>query len=75
MVDLEKIISEMTNDVEFRTKTVIGTVIHGSSKGEPYEYTLYYNTYGCEWTSKEEAIRSHILSKITPIIHKLTTTT
>jgi uncharacterized protein (DUF488 family) len=69
----EQIIKNLLKDMELKTKTGTGTGYHGSSKGETFTYTEYYDVYRYEWTTmKNRAVEGHILNKLSPTIKKLT---
>jgi len=71
MTELEQIISQIVGEAELKSKTEIGEGRHGSSKGEPIEYTVWHNPYYCEWTTKEMALRGYVFLKLLPIIDKV----
>ena len=48
-----------------KSKEFNGIGIHGSKKGEPYCYTLYWDQRKCLWTSKEMAFKSFVMDRVT----------
>jgi hypothetical protein len=41
---------------------------HGSSKDEEIEYTLYFDEYRCEWTTKDRAFQGFVFKYINEFI-------
>jgi len=67
-----KIISEILKDVRLEEKYEHGYGYHGSSKGDRFDYTLYYDKYRYEWTTnKNTALQGIIFDKLKPIINEI----
>ena len=70
MTELEQILSQMVEGAELESKNVIGEGYHGSSRGDAIPYTVWYDPFYREWTTKEMALRGYIFLKLVPIIRK-----
>lgn len=46
------------------TKTESGYGYHGSNKGDEIEYTLYFDEFRCEWTTKDIAFEGYVFKEI-----------
>lgn len=51
-----------------KTKKETGYGYHGSSKGDEIEYTLYFDEYNSNWTTKDMAFRGFVFKKISQLI-------
>lgn len=70
--NLEDHISAILSDMVLDKKSDVLTVHHGSRKDDDIEYTSYYDVHRHIWTTHEKAVEGYILSKLQPIISKLT---
>ena len=54
---MPRFLSELKENWKPKTETKTGYGYHGSSKGDEIEYTLYFDSYRCEWTTKDRAFK------------------
>jgi len=47
-----------------KTKTETGYGYHGSRKDDKIEYTMYFDEYRCEWTTKDRAFQGLVFKEI-----------
>lgn len=67
-MNIENIIPALLEDLkeswEPKTKTEIGYGYHGSRKGDKIEYTMYFDEFRCEWTTKDSAFQGFVFEQI-----------
>lgn len=47
-----------------KTETKTGYCYHGMSKGDEIKYTMYFDEYRCEWTTKDRAFQGLVFKEI-----------
>lgn len=65
---LKEIIDELKLKWVPKTKPQVGYGYHGSNKGDEIEFTLYFDEYRCEWTTKDIAFKGYVFSYINKFI-------
>jgi hypothetical protein len=63
-VVMPHLLSELKKKWIPRTKTENGYGYHGSSKGDEITYTLYFDVYSGNWTTKNMAFRGFVFNEI-----------
>lgn len=53
-----------------QTKTIVGTIPHGSKKGDEVINVVYYDEYNHTWTTEDIAFKGYVFNQITKIINK-----
>ncbi len=61
---MSRFISELKQNWKPKTETKIGYGYHGSSKGDEIEYTMYFDEYRCEWTTKDTAFQGLVFKSV-----------
>jgi len=61
-------LSELKANWKPKTETKTGYGYHGSSKGEEIEYTLYFDSYRCEWTTEDRAFQGLVFQEISKFL-------
>lgn len=61
---MPRFLAELKENWKPETKTETGYGYHGSSKGDENEYTLYFDSYRCEWTTKDRAFQGLVFQEI-----------
>lgn len=51
-----------------KTETKTGYGYHGSSKDDEIQYTLYFDSYRCEWTTKDRAFQGFVFQEINKLL-------
>jgi hypothetical protein len=57
-------IGELKENWKPKTKTKTGYGYHGSRKGDKIEYTLYFDEYRGEWTTKKRAFQGLVFKYV-----------
>jgi hypothetical protein len=65
---MHSFIAELKSKWNPKTETKTGYGYHGSSKGDEIEYTLYFDEYRCEWTTKDRAFQGYVFKHINKFI-------
>jgi hypothetical protein len=63
-VVMSRFIDELKQNWKPKTETKTGYGYHGSSKGDKIEYTMYFDEYRCEWTTKDRAFQGLIFKNV-----------
>ena len=66
-----KVISNLISDIKLEEKHETGYGYHGGSKDEEFKYTLYWDEYHHNWTTKEMVLKGCVFNRLSPIIYKL----
>jgi hypothetical protein len=61
---MPRFLAELEANWKPKTETKTGYGYHGSSKGDEIEYTLYFDSYRCEWTTKNRAFQGLVFQEI-----------
>jgi hypothetical protein len=61
---MPRFLAELKANWKPKTETKTGYGYHGSSKGDEIEYTLYFDSYRCEWTTKDRAFQGLVFQEI-----------
>ena len=61
---MPRFLSDLKANWKPRTETKTGYGYHGSSKGDEIEYTMYFDEYRCEWTTKDRAFQGLVFKEI-----------
>jgi len=69
--EIEEFISGMLPEIKLKEKKESGCGYHGSSKDEIRSYTLYWDEYTLNWTTRELAIKGYIFSRISGVINNV----
>ena len=69
---IHSFIAELKSKWNPETETKTGYGYHGSSKGDEIEYTLYFDEYRCEWTTKDIAFQGYVFKHINEFIKNCT---
>lgn len=70
--NIEQYLSNILQNMVLKSKTESFICHHGSRKDDKLVYNTYYDEYHGVWTTYQKARDSYILSKLTPIIEKIT---
>ena len=65
---MHSFIGELKSKWNPETETKTGYGYHGSRKGDEIEYTLYFDEYRCEWTTKDRAFQGYVFKHINEFI-------
>ena len=57
-------IDELKQNWKPKTETKKSYGYHGSSKGDEIEYTMYFDEYRCEWTTKDRAFQGLVFKNV-----------
>ncbi len=61
---MPRFLSELKENWKPKTETKTGYGYHGSSKGDEIEYTMYFDEYRCEWTTKDRAFQGLVFKEV-----------
>ena len=65
---MHNFITELKSKWNPKTETKTGYGYHGSSKGDEIEYTVYFDEYRSEWTTKDRAFQGYVFKQINDFI-------
>ncbi len=65
---METIIAELKSKWIPETRQQTGYGVHGSRKGDEWEYTEYFDVFRCEWTNKDRAFQGYVFKYINSFI-------
>ena len=63
-VVMPRFLADLKANWKPKTETKTGYGYHGSSKGDKIEYTMYFDEYRCEWTTKDRAFQGLVFKEI-----------
>ena len=66
--NVEGIVASLLEGVKLPQKQESYIGVHGSDKGERFEFTVYLDPVKYEWTTKERALHSYVMQKLNPFI-------
>lgn len=68
-VSISCFLAELKANWNPETKTKSGYGYHGSSKDDEIEYTLYFDSYRCEWTTEDSAFQGFVFKEINKLLN------
>lgn len=67
-VSISSFLAELKVNWNPKMETKKGYGYHGSSKDDEIEYTLYFDSYRCEWTTKDRAFQGFVFQEINKLL-------
>ena len=61
---MSRFISELKQNWKPKTETKTRYGSHGSNKGDEIKYTMYFDEYRCEWTTKYRAFQGLVFKNV-----------
>ena len=61
---MPRFLSDLKENWKPKIESKTGYGYHGSSKGDEIEYTMYFDEYRCEWTTKDRAFQGLVFKEV-----------